>query len=171
MSRTKQWIIGAALAGGLALVVYAVGWWRVREAEDMSRPHAVRTYGGTNYVVSLQEVTVGRSDVGYVLLVALRLANTNDFPVTLNRNAFILVDPNKDYYLPSTTGTQTPSITVPAHGALESEVLSFSLPEEGVEGSMGLQIGLNYWIMLREDKPFGLKLKSGEFISFRRRDW
>jgi hypothetical protein len=171
VSRTKQWLLGTALVAGLALLIGAVALWRVREAEDMSRPHAVHTYGGTNYVVSLKELTVGRSDAGYVLLVAVLLQNTNNFPVALNRNAFILVDANKDYYLPSTTGTQTPVITVPAAGTVDSEVLSFSVPEEGLNGAMGMQIGQNFWIMLREDKPFELKLKSGEFVTFRRRDW
>ena len=81
------------------------------------------------------------------------------------------MDANKDYYLPSTMGTQTLEITVPAQGKVETEMLSFSVPDEGLAGAMGMQIGQNYWIMLKDKEPFKMKLKSGEFVTFRRRDW
>jgi hypothetical protein len=171
VSRRTQWIIGAALAGMAAIVICWVAWWRVDEAAAMSKPHSVHTYGGTNYVVRLKELTVGRGDTGYAVLVSVELENPNAFPVVLNRDWFILVDANKDYYLPSTTGTQTQFITLTANGKVDSDLLSFVVPEEGLAGTMGMRIGQDYWIMLKDQKPFDRKLKSGEFVTFRRRDW
>jgi len=103
---------------------------RVQEAKEFRQPHSVETYGGTNYIVQLTEAAVGKTETGCVLIIYLRLENRNPYDVTLNRNWFVLVDQDKDYYLPSTTGTQTELIKLPANGVLDREMLSFTVPDD-----------------------------------------
>ena len=162
--------------GTVALVVVAVsvgllGWLRWWEAQAVSRPFQVHTYGGTNYVVRLTEITVGKLETGYVVVVTARLENTNAFPVVLKRDWFILVDNDKDYFQPSTNGTQTATILMPARGVAERETFSYTVPDDSLAGLLALEIGRYHWIMIKNPKPFTRQLKSGEFVSFRRRDW
>jgi hypothetical protein len=163
--------LGAVALVVMALSVGLLGWLRWREAETVSRPFRVRTYGGTNYTVRLSEITVGKLETGYVVVVTARLENPNDFPVTLKRDWFILVDHDKDYYQPSTNGTQTATIAMPARGVAERETFSYTVPDDTLAGLLALEIGRYYWIMIKNPKPFTRQLKSGEFVSFRRRDW
>src|SRR5271167_1332313 len=104
-------IIGAGL-GVIAML-------RIQEAKEFSQPHQVQTDGGTNYVVQLTEAAVGKTTVGCVLILYLRLENPNSFDVTLGRNSFILVGHDTDHYRPSTMGTQAELIKIPANGVLE----------------------------------------------------
>ncbi len=123
------------LVAVIALVVIGVSFGvlallRVREANEFRRPHPVQTHGGTNYVVQLAEVVVGKTETGCVLIVYLRLKNPNPYDVTLSRNWFVLMDHAKDYYLPSTTGTQTELIQLPANGILDREMLSNTVADD-----------------------------------------
>ena len=167
---------GKVVVGGAAVIVIAMcigltAWLRVREAEHLSQVCRVHTYGGTNYIVQVVETTVGRTDSGYLLLITARFENPNPFEVVLHRDWFVLVDHDKDYYQPSTTGTQAALIKLPANGVLDKEPLSFVVPEGTFAGSVGLKIGKDYWVMIKDDQPFDRQLKNGEFVSFRRRTW
>jgi hypothetical protein len=156
-------VIGASL-GLLAML-------RIQEAKAFHRPHAVQTYGGTNYVVQLTDVVVGKTETGCVLIVYLRLENPNPYEVTLSRNWFVLVDRAKDYYLPSTTGTQTELIKLPANGVLDREMLSFTVADDTFAGTVALLVGRNHMVLVKDEAPFDLRLRNGEFRSFQRRHW
>lgn len=160
----------------IALVVIAISFGllallRIQEAKEFRRPHPVQTYGGTNYVVQLTEVVVGKTETGCVLIAYLRLENPNPYNVTLNRNWFVLMDHAKDYYLPSTTGTQTELIKLPANGVLDREMLSFTVADDTFTGAVALLVGRNYMVLLKDEDPFEARLRNGEFRSFRRRHW
>ena len=164
-------VVGGTAAAVIALCVGLTAWLRVREAGHLSQSCRVRTYGGTNYVVQVVETTVGRTDNGYLLLITARIENPNPYEVALRREWFVLVDHDKDYYEPSTTGTQAELIKLPTHGVLDKETFSFAVSEGTFAGSIGLKIGKDYWVMIKDDRPFDRQLKSGEFVSFRRRRW
>ncbi|MGD0058479.1 MAG: hypothetical protein ABSD58_03585 [Verrucomicrobiia bacterium] len=164
------------LVAVIALVVIGVSFGvlallRVREAKEFRRPHPVQTYGGTNYVVQLTEVVVGKTETGCVLIVYLRLENPNPYDVTLSRNWFVLMDHAKDYYLPSTTGTQTELIQLPANGILDREMLSFTVADDTFAGAVALLVGREYMVLLKDEEPFKAQLRNGEFRSFQRRHW
>ena len=164
------------LVGTIVLVVIGVSLGllavlRVQEAKEFHRPHRVQTYGGTNYVVRLTDVVVGKAETGYVLLVYLRLENPNPYDVTLSRNWFVLVDHAKDYYLPSTTGTQTELIKLPANGVLDREMLSYSVADDTFAGTVALLVGRNHMLLVKDEAPFEVRLRDGEFHSFQRRHW
>jgi hypothetical protein len=164
------------LVAAIALIVIGVSFGllallRVQEAKVFRRPHPVQTYGGTNYVVRLTEVVVGKTETGCVLIVYLRLENPNPYDVTLSRNWFVLMDHAKDYYLPSTTGTQTELIKLPANGVLDREMLSFTVPDDAFAGAVALMLGRQYMVLLKDEEPFEVRLRNGEFRSFRRRHW
>jgi hypothetical protein len=164
------------LVAVIALVVIGVSigllaLLRVQEAKEFHRPHPVRTYGGTNYVVQLTEVVVGKTETGSVLIVYLRLKNPNPYDVTLNRNWFVLADHDKDYYLPSTTGTQTELIKLPANGVLDREMLSFTVPDDTFAGAVAIMVGREYMVLLKDEEPYEMRLRNGEFRSFQRRQW
>ena len=144
---------------------------RVQEAKEFHRPHPVQTYGGTNYVVQLTEVVVGKTETGCVLIVYLRLKNPNPYDVILRRNWFVLMDHAKDYYLPSTTGTQTELIKLPANGVLDREMLSFTVADDAFVGTVALMVGPQYMVLLKDEAPYEVRLRNGEFRSFQRRHW
>jgi len=154
---------------GVCLGLLAV--LRVQETKLFHQPHRVRTYGGTNYVVELGEVAIGRTGTGCVLIVYLRLENPNPYDVILSRNWFVLVDHAKDYYLPATTGTQTELIKLPGNGVLDREMLSYTLPENAFAGALAVLIGREYMVLLKDEDPFEVRLRDGEFRSFQRRHW
>jgi hypothetical protein len=144
---------------------------RVQEAKEFHRPHPVQTYGGTNYIVQLTEVVVGKTETGCVLIVYLRLRNPNPYDVTLSRNWFVLMDHAKDYYLPSTTGTQTELIKLPANGVLDREMLSFTVADDTFAVAVALMVGRQYMVLLKDEDPYEMRLHNGEFHSFQRRQW
>ena len=163
--------VGAAAAVSIAGCVGAIAWLRILESRRLTQSHYVRTQGGTNYVVQVLDTTVGKTASGYVLIVYARFQNPNAFDIALNRDWFVLTDHNKDSFHPTSSGTQAALIRLPANGVLEREMLSFALPEDSLAGTIGLMVGQNYWVMLKDEKPFGRPLRSGEFVSFRRRQW
>ena len=163
--------VGAVALVVLALSVALLGWLRWWEAQAVSRPFQVHTYGGTNYMVRLTEITVGKLETGYVVVVTARLENTNAFPVVLKRDWFVLVDHSKDYFQPTTNGTQTATIVMPARGVAERETFSYTVSDDSLRGLLALEIGRYYFFMIKSPKPFTRQLKSGEFVMFRRRDW
>ena len=171
MKTNVKVVVGALAATVIVLGVGGIAWLRILESKHLSQPCKVRTYGGTNYVVQLLETTVGKVDAGYVVIVYARLRNPNAWDVTLHRDWFVLVDGDKDYFLPSTNGTQTAAITLPANGVLDREMFSFTLPNESLGGTIALKVGQNYWMLVKDEEPFNRTLRSGEFVSFRRRHW
>jgi hypothetical protein len=164
-------MIGGGAAAVIAVCVGLSGWLRVRDAAQLSQPNQVQTDGGTNYVVQVVETTIGKTESGYLLLVTARFENPNPYEVALRRDWFVLVDHNKDYYQPSTTGTQTALIKLAPNGVLEKETLNFVAPESVLVGAIELKVGKDRWVMIKDDKPVERQLKSGEFVSFRRRTW
>lgn len=144
---------------------------RIHEARVFSRPHSVRTYSGTNYIVQITEATVGQTGTGCVLIIYLRLQNPNPYEVVLPRKMFVLMDQAKDYFLPSTAGTQSELITLAANGVLDREMLSFEVPNDAFIGTVALMIGHNYMVLVKDEGPYQVTLRNGEFRSFHRRSW
>lgn len=171
MNRGLQILLSTIAVVVIAGSVAVLAWLRVREARAFRQSHLVHTYSGTNYVAQLQEVSVGGATSGAVVIVYLRVENPNDFELTLDRNWFILVDHDKDYYLPSTSGTQTGLIKLPARGVSEREMLSFGVPTDSFQGTMGLQLGQNYWVLIKSEEPYGAQLRDGQFHTFKTRNW
>ena len=157
----------AMIGAGLGLMAML----RFHEAKEFSQPHQVQTDSGTNYVVQLTEAAVGKTKTGCILILYLRLENPNPFDVTLGRNWFTLVGHDKDHYLASTTGTQVELIKLPANSVLDREMLSFTVPDDAFAGSMALMVGRNYILLVKDQKPFEVRLRDGNFRSFRRHSW
>ena len=171
MSRRIQISVALVAVAIIGVSLGLLAMLRIREAKAFRELHTVQTYGGTNYVVQLTEVAVGRTETGCVLIVYMRLQNPNAYDVTLSRNWFVLVDRDKDYFLPSTTGTQTGLIKLPANGVLDREMLSFTVPDDAFVGRVALLVGQNYLVLVKNEGPFEAHLRNGEFRSFRRRSW
>jgi hypothetical protein len=171
MTRRIQISVALVAVAAIGVSLGLLAMLRIREAKAFREPHAVRTYGGTNYVVQLIEVVVGKTETGCVLIVYLRLQNPNGYDVTLSRNWFVLVDRDKDYFLPSTTGTQTELIKLPAHGVSDREMLSFAVPDDAFAGRVALLVGQDYMVLVKNEESFEAHLRDGEFRSFRRRNW
>jgi hypothetical protein len=167
MSRKVIPVLALALAGaGLSLA-----WLRMREAREFSRRCDVQTEAGTNYTAQLVETTIGRAENGCVIIVYARLLNPNPFELELQRDAFVLDTDGNHRYLPSTSGTQTKLIKLPTGGVSEREAFSFSVPEDSFRGEINLQIGKDYRAMVKNNKPYELRLRNGQFFTFRRREW
>ena len=160
-------VVIATIGAGLGLMAML----RIQEAKEFSQPHQMQTDGGTNYVVQLTETVVGKAKTGWVLILYLRLENPNPFDVTLGRNWFILVSHDTDHYQPSITGTQSELIKLPANGVLDREMLSFTVPDDALAGSVALMGGRSYILLVKDKKSFEVRLQGGEFCSFRRRRW
>ena len=171
MNRRIQKLVAVITLAVIGVSFGLLALLRVQEAKEFRRPHTVQTYGGTNYVVQLTEVVVGKTETGCVLIVYLRLKNPNPYDVTLRRNWFVLADHAKDYYLPSTTGTQTELIKLPAKGVVAREMLSFTVADDSFAGAVALMVGRQYMVLLKDEEPFEVRLRDGEFRSFRRRHW
>lgn len=171
MSRRVQILVALVAVATIGISLGLLAMLRIREAKEFREPHTVQTYGGTNYIVQLTEAAVGKAETGCVLIVYLRLQNPNAYDVTLSRNWFVLVDRDKDYFLPSTTGTQVELIKLPANGVLDREMLSFTVPDDAFAGRVALLVGQNYMVLVKNEEPFETHLRNGEFRSFRRRSW
>lgn len=171
MSRKLPWIVGGAALAVIVVCGVILVLYRMQETATFGRPHRVQTFGGTNYVARLAETTIGRTDRGRVVIVRLILLNPNAFDIELNRNWFILVDADKDYFLPTTTGEQSDLIRVPAHGVIENELFTYAVDETSFQGALGLLVGHHYMVMLKGIEPYTRELEVGEYRSFRREDW
>jgi hypothetical protein len=171
VSRHIQILVAAGAVTVIGVSVGLLAMLRIQDAKEFRQPHKVETSGGTNYIVQLTEAAVGKTETGCVLIIYLRLENPNPYDVTLSRNWFVLVDQDKDYYLPSTMGTQTELIKLPANGVLDREMLSFTVPDDTFVGAVALMVGRNYLVMVKDREPFKAHLRTGEFQSFRRRSW
>ena len=171
LNRTAQVVIGTAAVVVIGACLALNATWRIHRARQFGEPHAVATYGGTNYVVALDETTVGGTATGYVLIVYLRFQNPNAYELTLERDWFVLADHNREYFQPSTAGTQTRLIKVPAQGVSEGEMLSFTLGADGLGGGLALKIGKDAWVLLKSTNPFADKLRPGELRTFHRGNW
>ena len=161
-------VVAAVLIGA---GVSVLAWLRIREARAFSAPHEVQTEAGTNYVVQLLEATVGRADNGCVLIVYARMQNPNPFMLVLRRDAFVLLDDNKNSCLPSTSGTQEELIKLPPGGVSDREAFSFIVPEKMFQGAIQWQVGRNDRVTVKDSKPYDAQLRSGQFRTFRRRAW
>jgi hypothetical protein len=159
----------ALLIAGVGVGLLAL--FRVQQAKEFSRPRQVQTRDATNYVVRLLEAAVGRSDTGCVLILYMQLENPNSFEVTLYRKWFVLIDHDKIRYLPSMRGTQSELIKLPANGVLEKEMLSFTVPDDTFASRVTLMVDQKYRILVKDEIPFNVRLRNGEFRSFRRRSW
>ncbi len=164
-------IIGAALIIiGVSVGILAL--FRVQEAREFSRPYPVQTRTGTNFVMRVLETSVGKVDTGFVVIVYMRLENPNPFGFEVRRNRFVLAGEGRgDFFRPSIMGTQDELIKLPANGVLEREMLSYTVPDDAIEGTLGLRIGRNYTILIKQRGTFGGKLRPGEFRSFHRPSW
>ena len=167
--RGQLWLVLLALAAVAVVALLALR--RVRQAHWLSQPCTVHTFGGTNYIAQVLDTTVGRTDSGYLVIVAVHMQNPNPYAIELARNWFLLVDSGKEYYQPSTTGTQTATIRLPPGGAVERELLSFAVKGDAFQGMLAVQLGRNYWMLIKEPKPYPPRLQAGQFITFHRRDW
>jgi hypothetical protein len=152
-------------------LLLALAWLRTKEAGAFSRPYRVHTFGGTNYVLQLTSTTVGRAHTNYVVILAARLENPNPSEVVLQRDWFILMDHDRDYYQPSTNGTQTPLIRLPPHGMLERELFSYTVPGDTFDGALAFLAGHQYFVLVKSRHPYRPELEDGKFITFHRRNW
>jgi hypothetical protein len=171
LNRKLQWIVAGGALAVIAVCLAVIGLYRVQEVRAFGRPHRVQTYGGTNYVVRLAETTIGRTDSGRVVIVRLILANPNPFDIVLDRNWFILVDMDKDYFLPTPAGAEAAAIKVPARAVRDDELLTYAVDETSFDGTLGLFVGHHYVVLLKGIEPYTRELAVGEYRSFRRADW
>jgi hypothetical protein len=154
-----------------AISIFIWGRWRTRDARQFMLPRQVHTYSGTNYVFQLTDVTIGRLPSGYLVIVAARLENPNLFPVELARNWFVLVDGERDYYQPSTNGTQTAFIVLPPGGRIERELFSYHVSDAALGGVLAILAGHQHWVMVKEKFVYKPTLRDGEFVTFQRANW
>ena len=160
------------IAIGAIVIVNAISfgtlaWLRMRDAREFLEPCRVHTYGGTNYIAQLLETAVGRVDTGCIVIVSLRLENPNPYEVMLNREWFVLMDHEKEYFEPLTLG----AIHIPANGTVDKETLNFAVPDEALAGVLAREVGRDNFAMLKSPKPFTQPLTKGQFIMFRHQDW
>ncbi len=166
-----------AIVAGMVVVIVGGGlltWTalaRLRDARGFGAAHRVRTFGETNYVARVLETTIGRTDAGLLVVVALRLENPNPFEIALERRGFVLVDGDKDYYLPAATESQSDVIRIGARGVADNELLTYAVQDDAFQGVLGLQLGHYYWTLLKGPQPYTPALNQDEYRTFRRRDW
>lgn len=170
MNRRLQVVVVVVISAIAAASLAGLAWLRMREARLYAQPHMVQR-NSTNYVVRLVETTIGRVDTNYLVVLHVRIENPNPFPVRLARQEFGLVDHDKDYVEPATTGNHTPWIDLPGHGVAEREALSYTVKPDAFQGTLALYAGQYYFLLVKEREPYEPKLRDGQFISFRRRDW
>src|SRR5438067_2436744 len=99
--RKLQVSLGLGAIGVIVVCVAFLATTRVKEAREFSQGYRVQTMTGTNYVVQMLETTVGKVETGHVVIVYARFENPNPSEVVLRRDWFVMVDHDKDYYLPT----------------------------------------------------------------------
>lgn len=162
--------------GGVALAIIVISLallavLRVKDQYHFQKEYKVQTFNGTNYVIQLSEVTVGKVESGCVVMVYARVQNPNPVELTLKRDWFVLVDANKNYYQPVASGTQSPVIKVPANGVAEKEALSYVVEDGAFEGTAALCVGHRYFTLIKSERPYHPAMKIGEFKMFKTLDW
>ena len=167
MKNKAMWIALSVIVVVNVISVGTLVWLRTRDAEAFAQPCRVHTYGGTNYIAQLLDTAVGRVETGCVVIVSLRLENPNPYAVTLQREWFVLMDHEKEYYEPTQLGT----IHLPAHGVVEREAFGFVVTNEALNGLIALKIGQQYLLTVKSPRPYPLPKSLGRFVSFRQRDW
>jgi len=159
----------------LTLIVTALlttlAWLRTKEAHAFSQQYRVHTFAGTNYVLQLTSTTIGRVHTNFIIILAARLENPNPFEAVLERKWFVMTDHDRDYYQPSTNGTQAALIRLPPHGVVDRELFSYTVPGDSFEGALALMAGHQYLVLVKTRQPYQPKLGDGEFITFHRRNW
>ena len=171
MNRTAQIVVATIAIAVIAVCIALNGKVRINRARAFSEPHRVQTYGDTNYVVRLAETTVGRTDSGMVVIVSMSLENPNPYELVLDREWFVIVDHDRDYFQPSTTGAQSQLIKVPANSVINGEMLSFVMGTDALDGGMMLKVGKDAWVFLKRAEPYREPIRVGEFRTFRTRNW
>ena len=166
MNKWLKFAIGAIVLVNV-ISFGTLAWLRLRDAREFSQPSQVHTYGGTNYIVQLLETAVGRVDTGCMVIVSLRLENPNPFEVVLNREWFVLMDYEKEYYEPTTLGT----IHIPAHGIIEREAFGFMVTDEALAGLIALKVGQQHFVTIKSSQPYTQAVDKGQFVAFRQRNW
>ncbi len=57
-------------------------------------------------------------------------------------------------------------------GAVRDDVmLSFDLGPEALQGGLALKIGEDYWVLLKQAKPYTEPIDVGQFRSFKHNRW
>jgi hypothetical protein len=171
VNRKLQLIVGLVALGVIGLCLLVLGMMRVKEARQFSQSYRVQSFSGTNYFVQLVETTVGKVETGSVVIVYVRFENPNPTEVMLKREWFVLVDHDKDYFLPTISATQSPLIKLPANGVLEKEALSYAVNDDSFAGTLALEAGHHYFVLVKSDKPWTRRLGVGHFVTYRSRDW
>jgi hypothetical protein len=165
------WVLGGAAVLMIAVCTALLAWLRMGDARQFGKSYSVRTYAGTNYVFQFIETTVGKAETGCVLIVYARIENPNPAPLVLQRDWFVLVDNDKDYFQPVPVAGQSKTITIPAHGITEKEALSFVVPDDTLNGVLALTIGHQYFARIKSDKPMSRPLRKGQYVTFRQVNW
>lgn len=168
--RPLWWIIGGLLVFVGAGAAW-LAWTRTSDAREFSQPAEVKTFGGTNYVVQLTEVTVGKVASGCVVIVSARFSNPNPYPVTLHRKWFMIVDHDKDYFLPTITPQQLDTFVLPANGEQSKEALTYVMPEDSLDGTLAVMAGHYHYLLIKSPKPMSEPLRADQFLTLRQRDW
>ncbi len=171
MNRTLQVLIALAALVVIAICLALNSQVRISRARQFGEPQQVTTFGGTNYVVELSETTIGRTDAGHVLIVYLKIQNPNEEDLRLDRNWFVLLGPQREYFLPTTSGTQQQWITMQPGAVRDDVMLSFDLGPEALQGGLALKIGEDYWVLLKQAKPYTEPIDVGQFRSFKHNRW
>ncbi|MCX7885900.1 MAG: hypothetical protein N3B01_01395 [Verrucomicrobiae bacterium] len=167
----KTWIVAGAAVSVLVVGLGAMGWWRTHLARVFSRPHHVQTAGGTNYVLSVTAVTLGKTEGNYLVILTARVENPNAFELLLHRARFVLTDSFGMSHLPLTNGIQTAQIRIPPNSASEAERFSYVVPPRALDGSLMWCAGHQYKVSVKNARPYRRQLRDGEFATFRRQNW
>jgi hypothetical protein len=64
VSRRVQISVALVAVATIGVSLGLLAMLRIREAKEFREPHTVQTYGGTNYMVQLTEVAVGKAETG-----------------------------------------------------------------------------------------------------------
>jgi hypothetical protein len=168
----RRWQIAVSVAVAAAAAGFGLtAALRVHDMKQFTRRHQVQSAGGTNYVVAVAEMTVGRIDNGYVAIVYLRWENPNPFEITLSRDSFKLIDSTGKSYAASSAGTQSSLIKLPAGSVIERDMLSFLVQHDVFAGALELELQPGYRLEVKDGQPFRDQLRIGEFRAFHRRGW
>ena len=133
MKARLPWLLGGGALLVIVICTALLAWWRLEDARQFGQTYQVHTYTGTNYVFQFVAATVGKVETGCVLIVTARIVNPDPFPLTLQRDWFILATTIRIICCRWPHGAE-PHITIPANGVAEREALDFVGAGCGVQG-------------------------------------